>query len=96
MLIHEYVMLLGKFAMSPRDTASTRWLALRAADLFGRWRVFLKGRTPEATALTEGFQTALWGAAAAAALGLVAALALIRPRDLQEAAEEPPTLAEAA
>lgn len=82
--------------MSPRDRASTRWLALRTADLFGRRRVFLKGRTPQATALTEGFQTALWGAAAVAAIGLVAALALIRPRDLQEGAEELPTLAEAA
>ena len=74
--------------MSTKDTASTRWLALALLSA-------VHG-TPQATALTEGFQTALWGAAAAAPIGLVAALALIRPRDLQEAAEEPPTLAEAA
>jgi MFS family permease len=55
----------------------------------------LEGGTPQATALTEGFQAALWGSAAAAAIGLVAALALIRPRDLEQAGDEH-SLAEAA
>jgi EmrB/QacA subfamily drug resistance transporter len=55
----------------------------------------LQSGTPQAIALTEGFQAALWGSAAAAAIGLVAALALIRPRDLEQAADKP-SLAEAA
>jgi EmrB/QacA subfamily drug resistance transporter len=56
----------------------------------------LAGGTGEAAALTEGFHAAFWGAAVAAAVGLVVALALIRSRDFEQAADESATLAEAA
>ena len=62
-------------------------IAVLSALATGRTAAAVAAGTALPDALTEGFQVAFWGGAAAAAVGVIASLALIRGSELGPAAE---------